>query len=92
MMTLAQAQAIALAVMENEYRNELNSHKHGSVWSYELAEAMAILRRNRQTAIETRKIIAKRLIRETDYSFREIARQSKLSHPTVSKIWKEISK
>ena len=91
-MTLAQAQAIALAVIENELQNELRSHKHGSVWSYELVQAMAVLRRNRQTAIETRKMTAKRLIRETDYSFREIARQSQLSHPTVSKLWKEIGK
>lgn len=90
MMTLAQAQAIALAVMENELQTELSMHKHGSLWAYELGEAVATLRQNRQTDIEARKMIAKRLVSETNLSFREIARQAKLHHSTVALIWREI--
>lgn len=89
-MTLAQAQAIALAVIENELEQETAKRKHGSLWAYELQSAAMVLRQNRKTDIEARKMIAKRLISETNFSFREIARQSKLHHSTVALIWRKI--
>lgn len=87
MMTLSQAQAIAIAIMDSLIEQDKAAHKHGSLWANELKQAQDILRTNRQSSLEWRKIKARKMVLETSLSFREIARQTNLSHETVRQIW-----
>jgi hypothetical protein len=75
--------------MESVLADELAAHPHGSLFVYDVRRAIKTLKTSQYAArvnIEYKKILARRLIREGETSYREVARITGLSHETVRRL------
>ena len=86
MVTQKQALALAVSALEMEMQRECSRNGWRSSEYRDMHQAVQVLRSMTAIGREERKLHAKRLLEQSNLSFREIARQTGLHYRTVSRM------